>query len=102
MDKKLSYLRYIPLYGTIIVIFVLFVKAVKKELNYSKFMKLFFKIGFMTAGIILPLQLLLIVINNYVIRISLPIIFLVTIFLGGYLMNYFAFKMINKKYNELL
>lgn len=101
MDRKLNYLKYVPLYGTVIILFVLFIKAVKKEFNYNKFMKMFWKIGLISGGISSALIFLLIVINNFIIRIPIPIIFLLIIVLGGYIINFYAFKTIKKNYIEL-
>ena len=101
MDKKLKYLKYVPLYGAIIMMFALFIKATKKELNYYKFMKMFWNIGLISAAIVFSLIFLLIVINNFIVSIPIPIIFLLIIVLGGYLVNFYAFKTVDRNYINL-
>lgn len=99
MNKKMNYLAIIPIYGSIILIFWLFIKMIKREIDMKQLSAylastaivgflsilvsvLFFKfIGSIFAGITF--------INNYGLILGFV--------LGGYLMNLFTFVMINKK-----
>ena len=101
MDKKLKYLKYVPLYGAINMMLVLFIKATKKELNYDKFMKMFWNIGLISAAIVFSLIFLLIVINSFIVSIPIPIIFLLIIVVGGYLVYFYAFKTVDRNYIDL-
>ena len=103
MNKKMNYLAIIPIYGTIILLFWLFTKMIKEEINRKKFYVYFVSsalVGFLSILIVI---LFLNFINsltdivNFINSYGLIFAFLV----GGYLMNLFAFTLINKKWNEL-
>ena len=103
MNKKMNYLAIIPIYGTIILLFWLFTKMIKEEINRKKFYVYFVSSALFGFLSILIVILFLNFINsltdivNFINSYGLIFAFLV----GGYLMNLFAFTLINKKWNEL-
>lgn len=104
MNKKMNYLSIIPIFGSIILLFWLFVKVVKQEINRKKFHAYFISsalLGFLSIlVVILFLNFInsIININNFINSYGILIAFIV----GGYLMNLFTFVLINKKWNDLL
>ena len=103
MNKKINYLAIIPIYGTVILLFWLFIKMIKQEINRKKFHAYFISsalFGFLSILIaILFLNFInsLTDITNFINSYGIIVAFLV----GGYLMNLFTFSLINKKWNEL-
>ena len=103
MNKKINYLAIIPIFGTIFLLFWLFIKMIKQEINRKKFHAYFISsalFGFLSILIaILFLNFVnsLTVITNFINSYGIIVAFLV----GGYLMNLFTFSLINKKWNEL-
>lgn len=103
MNKKINYLAIIPIYGTVILLFWLFIKMIKQEINKKKFHAYFISsalFGFLSILIaILFLNFInsLTDITNFINSYGIIVAFLV----GGYLMNLFTFSLINKKWNEL-
>lgn len=99
MDKKMNYLAVIPVYGTVILLFWLFIKTLRKEID----MKLFniclassAFVGFLS--ILMSILLFAFIgmlfgqdtfINNFVLFLGYV--------LGGYLTNLFSFTLVNKK-----
>lgn len=103
MNKKMNYLAIMPVYGTVILLFWLFIKMVKQEINKKKFHAYFISstlFGFLS---ILVVILLLNFINSltditsFINSYGIIIAFIV----GGYSMNLFTFTLINKKWNDL-
>jgi hypothetical protein len=103
MNKKINYLAIIPIFGTVILLFWLFIKMIKQEINKKKFHAYFISsasFGFLSILIaILFLNFInfLTDITNFINSYGIIVAFLV----GGYLMNLFTFSLINKKWNEL-
>jgi hypothetical protein len=103
MNKRINYLAIIPIFGTVILLFWLFIKMIKQEINKKKFHTYFISsalFGFLSILIaILFLNFInsLTDITNFINSYGIIVAFLV----GGYLMNLFTFSLINKKWNEL-
>ena len=103
MNEKINYLAIIPVYGTVFLLFWLFVKMVKQEINKKKFHAYFLSCGLVGFLSILVVVLLLNFINslinitNFIDRYGMVVAFII----GGYLMNLFSFILINKKWNDL-
>ena len=103
MNKKMNYLAIIPIFGTIILLFYLFIKMIKKEINKKKFHAYFISsalIGFLSiliSNLFLNFINLFINISNFIDGYGIIIAFIV----GGYLMNLFTFTLINKKWDDL-
>lgn len=103
MNKKINYLIIIPIFGTVILLFWLFIKMVKQEINKKKFHAYFISsalFGFLSilvAILLLNFVNSLIDITNFINSYGIIVAFIV----GGYLMNLFTFILINKKWNDL-
>ena len=103
MNRKMYFLAILPIWGSIILLFWLFIKMVKQEINKKKFDAYFISsalFGFLSILVtILLLNFVnsLIDITNFINSYGLLIAFIV----GGYLMNLFTFTLINKKWDDL-
>ena len=103
MNKKTNYLAIIPIYGTCILFILLFVKLFKNEINKKKFniyLCVSAVFGFLSILImILFLKFVnsLLDITNFIDRYGLIFAFVT----GGYLLNFFAFTLLNKKWSDL-
>ena len=103
MNKKINYLSIIPIFGTVILFFWLFIKMAKQKINKKKFNAYFISsalFGFLSILItILFLNFInsLVDISNFINSYGILVAFIV----GGYLMNLFTFTLINKKWNDL-
>lgn len=103
MNRKMNFLAILPIGGSIILLFWLFIKMVKREINKKKFDAYFISsalFGFLSILVtILLLNFVnsLIDITNFINSYGLLIAFIV----GGYLMNLFTFTLINKKWDDL-
>lgn len=93
MNKKINCLAIIPIFGTVILFFWLFIKMTKQKINKNKFNAYFISSALFGFLSILITILFLNFINSYGI--------LVAYIVGGYLMNLFTFTLINKKWNDL-
>ncbi len=103
MNKKLNYMAIIPIYGSVILLFWLFIKALKNQINKKKF-----HIYLICSGIIGFLSILIIIlflnlinslvdINDFINGYGLLVAFIV----GGYILNLYTFTLINKKWTSL-
>lgn len=103
MNKKMNYLAFIPVFGAVVLLFWLFIKVARGEINKKKFNAYFFSsglFGFLSVLIsVLFLNFIysLIGIRNFIENYGLLIAYIV----GGYSMNLFTFALINKKWNDL-
>lgn len=103
MNKKINCLAIIPIFGTAILFFWLFIKMTKQKINKNKFNAYFISsalFGFLSILItILFLNFInsLVDISNFINSYGILVAYIV----GGYLMNLFTFTLINKKWNDL-
>lgn len=103
MNKKMNYLAIIPIYGAVILLFWLFIKMARGEIDKKRFHAYFISsalVGFLSILIsILFLNFInsLIDITNFINSYGI----LIASIAGGYLMNFFTFVLINKKWNDL-
>lgn len=103
MNKKNNCLAIIPIFGTVILFFWLFIKMTKQKINKNKFNAYFISsalFGFLSILItILFLNFInsLVDISNFINSYGILVAYIV----GGYLMNLFTFTLINKKWNDL-
>ena len=103
MNKKMNYLAIIPIYGTVILLFWLFIKMTRGKINKKKFYAYFISsvlFGFLSVLItILLFNFInfLTDISNFIDSYGLLVAFIV----GGYLMNLFTFTLVNKKWSDL-
>jgi len=104
MSKKMNYFIIIPIFGTIIILFTLYVQALKRKVRIKTLAKLWFAIGFF-GGFAIFISILLLKIISLIISIESFVEtygMLFAFILGGYLMNIFTIKMINRYYDKLV
>lgn len=100
MNKKVKYLAAVPIYGSVILLLLLFIKAIKREIDRKEFGACFVSSGFMGFFSIFVSVLLfkfinmLLVTNTFINDYGLVLGFV----LGGYFMNLFTFTMVNKRF----
>ena len=99
MDKKMNYLAAIPIYGSVILMFWLFIKTIRREIDMkqlSAYLASSALVGFLSI-------LISVLFFKFVGSIFVNITFIndygliLGFVLGGYLMNLFTFTMVNKK-----
>ena len=100
MNKKVNYFAAIPIYGSVLLMLLLFIKTAKREIELKEFLACFISSGLMGFFSILISVLLfgfineLLDKNTFINDYGLVFGFI----LGGYLMNLFTFKMVNKRF----
>lgn len=102
MNKKLNYLALFPLFGSAIFLFLLFIKATKKEIRRDIFHLYLFSsaivgvlsilISILFLNFISSLAHMTNLINSYGI--------LIAFIIGGVLLNLFVFILINKNWDK--
>lgn len=103
VNKKINVLAMFPIFGSVILIILLYIKMVKKEIDRKKFFAFLFCTGLFGFVSILLITLLLkfvnsiIDISSFINNTGLIISFVV----GGYFMNLYSFSFINKKWSDL-
>lgn len=102
MSKNLKYLSIIPLYGTCILLIYLFVLSMREKISKKKFVNAFTICAiagsicwFVTMAIVLIVSKTLIVFDFSTVGL------LITMVIGGYLMNAFTFTYLDKKWCSL-
>lgn len=104
MNKKLNYLALAPIFGTVILLFFLFIKTVKGEMYVRKFHAYFVScalFGFLSLLLSIPFVSVIGSIFHLTSLVEGDGLVLAFI-LGGYLMNAFTFILVNKKWNCLI
>lgn len=102
MNKKIKYLSLIPLYGTCILLIYLFVLSIKEKILKKVFVK-----TFMICAIVSAICWYMVMIIVYIVSKSIiPFNFnafgiLITMVIGGYMINAFSFVYIDKKWNNM-
>jgi hypothetical protein len=101
--KELNYLIILPLYGTCILFFYLFVKVIKNEINRNKmFLYLMCSAFFGFLSILVVALFLRFIENVFGITDFFELYGMIFAFIiGGYFLNIFSFTLINKNYDKL-
>ncbi len=103
MNKKINYFAILPIFGSVILFFWLFIKMIKQEINKKRFHAYFISSAlFVFLSILIVILFLnfinsLVDITNFINSYGIIIAYVV----GGYLMNLFTFTLINKKWDDL-
>lgn len=102
MNKKLNYLSIIPLYGTCILLIYLFVLSIKDKISKKKFFKSFVICAIVSAICWYMVMMIVYIVSKKLIYFNFDSIgILITMIIGGYMMNAFTFIFINKKWEYL-
>ena len=102
MNKKLKYLSSIPLYGTCILFVYLFILSIKNKISKKNFFK-----SFIICAIVSAICWYMVVMIVYIASEKLiPFDFhsigvIITMIIGGYIINAFTFIYVDKKWNCL-
>ena len=103
MNKKINYLAIIPVYGTCIVLIILFIKTIRQEITRKKMIMYMFScalVGFLSILISMLFLKFINDLTNHETFINTYGVWIGFI-LGGYIMNIFTFVLINKHHDEL-
>ena len=101
MKNKINYLALIPIWGTVILFFWLFLKTVKQEVERKTFRLCFILsgfVGFLTIQGTILLVLVVCRLNDIAVTYTVHgYANLIAYIVGGYLLNLFSFILVNKK-----
>lgn len=98
MNKKINYLSILPIYGTAILLFLMFIQMVKKQINKKWFCAFFISCGLFGFLSILILILFMNFLNsisdisNFISSYGMLVVFIA----AGYLLNLYSFYIFNK------
>lgn len=102
MNKKLKYLSIIPLYGTCILLIYLFVLSLKDKISKKKFFKNFLICAIVSAICWCMVMVIVYIVSKKIINFDFDNSgILITMIIGGYMINAFTFKYIDIKWNSL-
>lgn len=102
MNKKLKYLSIIPLYGTCILFVYLFILSLKDKMSKKKFFKSFILCAIASAICWYIVMMIVYIVSEKLIHFDFNTIGLVlTMIIGGYIMNAFTFKYVDVKWDYL-
>lgn len=98
MNKKINYLSILPIYGTAILLFLMFIQMVKKQINKKWFSAFFIScslFGFLSILILILFMNFLNSISdisNFISSYGMLVVFIA----AGYLLNLYSFYIFNK------
>lgn len=102
MNKKLNYLSIIPLYGTCVLFVYLFILSLKDKISKRNFFKSFILCAFISAICWYMVMMIVYIVSEKLIHFDFNTIgLIITMIVGGYIINAFAFIYINIKWNYL-
>lgn len=102
MNKKLKYLSVIPLYGTLILFVYLFILSLKGKISKKNFFKSFILCTIVSSICWYMVWMILYIISEKLLHLNFNTIGLIlTIIIGGYLINVFIFKYVDVKWDYL-
>lgn len=102
MDKKLKYLFVIPLYGTCILFIYLFVLSLKDKISKKNFYKTFIICAIVSTICWYIIMMIIYIISKKLIYFDFNNLgIFITMIIGGYMMNAFAFKYIDMNWDYL-
>ena len=102
MNKKLKYLSTIPLYGTCILLIYLFILTLKEKISKSRFFKTFIVCAIVSTICYYMVAMMLYIVSKKIINLEFNNLrVIITLIIGGYMMNAFSFKYIDQKWSYL-
>ncbi|MBR7160280.1 MAG: hypothetical protein IKD20_04500 [Clostridia bacterium] len=102
MNKKLKNLAIIPLFGTCILFVYLFVLSIREKISKKKFVKNFILCAVVSIVCWLMVMMIVYIFSKNIIHFDFDSLgLIITMIIGGYMMNIFTFKYIDKKWNDL-
>ena len=102
MNKKINYLSIIPLYGTCILFAYLFVLCLKDKISKKKFFKSFFICAIVSAICWYMVMMIVYIVSKKIIIFDFNTLgLIITIVIGGYIINAFTFKYVDVRWDYL-
>ena len=102
MNKKLNYLSILPLYGTCILYVYLFILSLKNKISKKKFFRSFIFCAIVSAICWYMVMMVVYIVSEKLIHFDFNSVgLIIIIIIGGYIINAFNFKYIDKKWNYL-
>lgn len=102
MNKKIKYLSIISLYGTCILFVYLFVLSLKDKISKKNFFKSFLICAIVSAICWYMTMMIVYIVSKKLIYFNFNDFgIIVTMIIGGYMINAFAFKYIDIKWDNL-
>ena len=102
MNKKLKYLSIIPLYGTCILFVYLFILSIKDKISKKNLFKSFILCAIVSAICWYMVVMIVYIVSEKLIHFDFHSIGVIIIMIiGGYIINAFTFKYVDKKWNYL-
>lgn len=102
MNKKLKYLSIIPLYGTCILFVYLFILSLKDKISKKNFFKSFILCAIVSAICWYMVMMIVYIVSEKLIYFDFHSIgVIITMIIGGYIINAFTFKYVDIKWNYL-
>ena len=102
MNKKLKYLSIIPLYGTCVLFVYLFILSLKDKISKKKFFKSFFICAIVSAICWYMVMMIVYIVSEKLIHFDFNTIGLIlTMIIGGYIINAFTFTYVDITWNYL-
>ena len=102
MDKRTKYLPIIPLYGTCALLVYLFVLSLKNKISKKKFYETFFICAIGSAICWYMVMIIVYIVSKKLIYFDFNTIgSIITMIIGGYIVNAFAFKYIDIRWDYL-
>ena len=102
MNKKLKYLSVIPLYGTCILFIYLFVLTLKDRISKKRFFKSFLVCAVISAICWYMVYMIVYIVSKQLIPFDFVAIGpVITMIVGGYIINAIAFKYVDIKWYYL-
>ena len=102
MNKKLKYLSIIPLYGTCVLFVYLFILSLKDKISKKKFFKSFFICAIISAICWYMVMMIVYIVSEKLIHFDFNSVgLIISMIIGGYIINAFTFKYVDIKWNYL-
>ena len=102
MNKKLKYLSIIPLYGTCVLFVYLFILSLKNKISKKKFSKSFFICAIVSAICWYMVMMIVYIASEKLIHFDFNSVgLIISMIIGGYIINAFTFKYVDIKWNYL-
>ena len=102
MNKKLKYLSIIPLYGTCVLFVYLFILSLKDKISKKNFFKRFFICAIVSAICWCMVMMIVYFVSEKLIHFDFNSVgLIISMIIGGYIINAFTFKYVDIKWNYL-
>lgn len=102
MNKKLKCLSIIPLYGTCILFIYLFVLSIKEKISKKNFFKSFFICAIISVICWYTIMMIVYIVSKKLINFDFNTIgIIITMIIGGYIINAVSFKYVDVKWKYL-